>query len=121
MPSYNYNRDDHPSPVRTSRQPFTFPSHHHLLITSSKNVLSWNREGLHELFTSGSKGVVAAKESRDGGGQLAIADSQVVVLFDVEQGSNKSYRLKGSDVSAGQHTTGTTLKNNHHLGSSPPA
>lgn len=53
---------------------------------------------MHELFTSGSRGILAAKESRDGGGQIAVADSQVVVLYDISHGSNKSYRLKGSDV-----------------------
>jgi hypothetical protein len=75
-----------------------FPVDHHLVITTERHVLSYDETGLHKIFHSGSNGILAAKEARDGSGTLAIADSQVVVLHRVEHGMEKSYRLKGTDV-----------------------
>ena len=51
-----------------------------------------------EIFRSGSEGIVAAKKAHNGSSLLAVADSQVVVLHDIEKGMQKSYKLKGSDV-----------------------
>jgi hypothetical protein len=77
---------------------FVFPSDYHLVITTECHVLSYDATGLHNIFRSGSSGILAAKEARDGSGTLAIADSQVVVLHRVERGMEKSYRLKGTEV-----------------------
>lgn len=77
---------------------FVFPTDHHLVITTERHVLSYDESGLHKIFQSGSHGILAAKEARDGSGTLAIADSQVVVLHRVDHGLEKSYRLKGTDV-----------------------
>jgi hypothetical protein len=76
----------------------TFPPSHHLIVTTRRNVCSWNARGLTDIFHSGSEGIVAAKKATDGSGMLAVADSQVVVLHDVGRGMEKSYRLKGGDV-----------------------
>jgi len=73
-----------------------FPDSHHLVIATEKAVLCLDRDGLVSIFTSSSSGILAAKEAKDGRGTLAIADSQVVVLHNVEKG-DKSYRLKGTD------------------------
>ena len=54
---------------------------------------------MHEIFRSGSGGIVAAKKTADGAGLLAVADSEVVLLHDIKKGMQKSYRLKGTDVS----------------------
>jgi hypothetical protein len=90
-----------PLPVRriTTNDQFTPPSDHHLVITTEQHVLSYDSDGLNRIFKSGSGGILAAKETRDGSGTLAIADSQVVVLHQVERGMERSYRLKGTDVS----------------------
>jgi hypothetical protein len=77
---------------------FVFPADHHLVITTERHVLSYNKGGLHQIFRSDSNGILAAKEARDGSGTLAIADSQIVVLHRVEYGMEKSYRLKGTHV-----------------------
>jgi len=69
---------------------------HHLVIATEKAVLCLDKDGLVSIFTSSSSGILAAKEAKDGRGTLAIADSQVVVLHNVEKG-DKSYRLKGTD------------------------
>jgi hypothetical protein len=84
----------------TIHDQFTFPSDHHLVITTEQHVLSYDRNGLNQIFKSGSGGILAAKETRDGSGTLAIADSQVVVLHQVERGMERSYHLKGIDVRA---------------------
>ncbi len=91
-------------PVETSDfDPSTFPKSHHLIVTTTKGVYSWSRNGITELFRSGSEGIVAAKRAGDGSGVLAVADSQVVILHDVKRGMDKSYRLKGSDVCCTVH------------------
>jgi hypothetical protein len=76
-----------------------FPSAHHLIIVTEREVLSWNEQTLRKVFTSSSSGILAAKEANDGSQTLAVADSQVVVLHQVDKGMEKSYRLKGTDVS----------------------
>ncbi|QDS68927.1 hypothetical protein FKW77_008361 [Venturia effusa] len=76
---------------------FVFPLDHHLVITTERHVLSCDQSGLHKIFQSGSRGILAAKEARDGSGTLAIADSHVVVLHQVDRGLERSYRLKGTD------------------------
>lgn len=75
---------------------FEFPESHHLVITTEKRVLCLDSDGLSNVFTSSSSGILAAKEAKDERGTLAIADSQVVVLHNLEKG-DKSYRLKGTD------------------------
>ena len=82
----------------SSQASSTFPRSHHLIITTAKGVFAWGSHGVKEIFRSGSEGIVAAKKAIDGSGLLAIADSQVVVLHDVNKGMQRSYRLKGSDV-----------------------
>jgi hypothetical protein len=78
---------------------FSFPAKHHLSVVTERNVLAWNATGIRKTFTSGSNGILAAKETRNGSGTLAVSDSHVVFLHQVEQGMGKSYRLKGADVS----------------------
>jgi hypothetical protein len=87
-------------PVRRStiNDQFIFPTDQHLVITTEQHVLSYDSNGPNKIFKSGSGGILAAKETRDGSGTLAIADSQVVVLHQVEHGMERSYRLKGTDV-----------------------
>ena len=60
-------------------------------------VRVWGRDGCNHVFTSGSEGIAAAKGAKDGS-VLAIADAQVVILHKIEEGQNKSYRLKGAQV-----------------------
>ena len=90
---------------------FAFPPQHRLIITTTKGVYIWDVYGLTEVFQSGSKGIVAAKRVASGGEMLAVADSEVVILHEFNGGLQKSYRLKGSEVSvtAGAHCT-TILK-----------
>ncbi|KAF1990456.1 hypothetical protein K402DRAFT_325034, partial [Aulographum hederae CBS 113979] len=99
MRSSRASLNDAPSPVsiRSPASPFTFPPDHHLIITTESRILSWSANGIYDVFKSGSRGICAAKEARDGSGVLAIADSQVVVLHDVREKEGGTYRLKGTD------------------------
>lgn len=74
-------------------------SDYHLAITTPRHILRWDGNGLTSVFESASGGILTARESKDGSGLLAIADSQVVLLYDVVSGQDRSYRLKGIDVS----------------------
>ena len=76
-----------------------FPPQHHLIVTTTRGVYIWDAHGVTEIFRSGSEGIVAAKRVTSGSEMLAVADSQVVVLHEFNGGLQRSYRLKGSEVS----------------------
>jgi hypothetical protein len=75
-----------------------FLQSNHLVIVTESRVQSWDKSGLRTIFTSGSNGILAAKESNDGNGTLAIADRHLVLLHEVIKGMEKSYKLKGAEV-----------------------
>ncbi|KAI9799911.1 MAG: hypothetical protein M1833_003833 [Piccolia ochrophora] len=75
----------------------SFPTSHHLVITTRKRVYAWDQYGLTSLFESRSNGIVAAKRATHGGDTLAVADSELVVLYNLRQHVDKSYRLKGDE------------------------
>ena len=54
---------------------------------------------------------MAAKRVAGGGEMLAVADSEVVVLHEFDGGKQKSYRLKGSEVSVASTAHRTTILN----------
>lgn len=76
---------------------FAFPSEHQLIITTTTGVYAWDAQGVTQIFHSGSEGIVAAKRLASGNEMLAVADSQVVVLHEINEGK-QSYRLKGSEA-----------------------
>ncbi|KAJ9644139.1 hypothetical protein H2199_004007 [Coniosporium tulheliwenetii] len=100
MPSKHATQHGRPSPVKAPRA-FSFPSSHHLIVTTDEHVLAWDAQGLRSIFSSASGGILAAKEAKDGNGLLAIADSQVVLLHDINRGKERSYRLRSTDASTG--------------------
>ncbi|CUS08600.1 unnamed protein product [Tuber aestivum] len=79
----------------TNSAPFEDDKQWKLVITTNSMVRVWDRDGCNHVFTSGSDGIVAAKGAKDGS-VLAIADSEAVMLHQIEEGQNKSYRLKGA-------------------------
>ncbi|CCX16217.1 Similar to hypothetical protein [Tuber melanosporum Mel28]; acc. no. XP_002837631 [Pyronema omphalodes CBS 100304] len=66
-----------------------------LFITLNSKICAWDNKGCEPIFTSSSRGIVAAKRAQDGS-LLAIADAQVVMLHQIKDGQDKSYRLKGT-------------------------
>jgi hypothetical protein len=73
-----------------------FPESHHLLLTKEKQVLCLDASGLSHIFTSNSNPILAAKESTDGRGTLALADGTVMLLHSLDRGW--SHKLKRTDV-----------------------
>jgi hypothetical protein len=69
------------------------------IIVTTNGIYSWTSDGIKELFRSGSGGIVAARQIHGPQNLLAVADSQVVILHDIDKGQQKSYRLKRTDVS----------------------
>ena len=101
--SYEFHRRRRLSMMATgslSSSSSFFPSSHELIVTTNEGVYSWTSEGVGQVFSSGSGGIVGAKRTGSQRGLLAVADSQVVILHDVNQGMRHSYRLKGTEVSA---------------------
>ncbi|KAK7547742.1 WD40-repeat-containing domain protein [Phyllosticta citricarpa] len=96
MPPSRVAQNARPGPVEPPTA-FTFPKDHHLIVTTEQFVWSWDARGLTNAFRSGSGGILAAKEAKDGSGLLAVADDQVVVLHDANRGMKRSYRLKGTE------------------------
>ncbi|KAK8238254.1 quinon protein alcohol dehydrogenase-like superfamily [Phyllosticta capitalensis] len=96
MPPSRVAQKARPGPVEPLAS-FSFPKDHHLIVTTERYVWSWDARGLTNAFRSGSGGILAAKEAKDGSGLLAVADDQVVVLHDPNRGMKRSYRLKGTE------------------------
>lgn len=81
-----------------SQSTFKLPINSHLIITTSGGIFSWDRDGVKKLFSSSKKGILAAREARDGSQVLAVADEHVVVLHDCKRGREESWGLSGSEV-----------------------
>ena len=75
-----------------------FPSSNHLVVSTTKGVYTWTHEGVDELFRSESGGIAAAKRIFDGGNLLAIADSHIIILHNIETGVPERHGLKGITV-----------------------
>ncbi|KAL8773716.1 MAG: hypothetical protein Q9209_001484 [Squamulea sp. 1 TL-2023] len=90
---YAFDPLDDPRPV-----PFKFLRTHHLVITTAQRIYTCGSHGITEIFKSGNKGIVAAKQASSGSGILAIADDQLVILHDVRKGLRSSYRLRSADA-----------------------
>lgn len=80
---------------------FNFPDSHELIVTTPRSVFVWSNDGIVPVFQSTTNGIVASRKTAQGGGLLAVADSQVVLLHDMKKGNEKTYKLKGSDVRVG--------------------
>lgn len=91
------------------------PKTHHVIITTTKAVYSWNGNAITELFRSDSQTIVAAKRAPDGSGLLAVADSQAVTLHDGTKGTERTYRLKGSEVWSGAVRSGRQLADRNRV------
>jgi hypothetical protein len=77
---------------------FEIPPDAHLLITTSKHIYTWDRKGLHVVFTSTRAGIVAAKEANNGSGLMAVASQHVVVMHDPRRNRDDSWGLNANDV-----------------------
>ena len=107
-------------PGPSEQGPFAFPPQHRLVITTTKGVYIWDVYGVTEIFRSGSEGIVAAKQVASGSEMLAVADSEVVILYEFNGGLQKSYRLKGSEVSIASGAHRTTMLNAYPGASEAP-
>ncbi|CAD0110278.1 unnamed protein product, partial [Aureobasidium uvarum] len=80
-----------------SQPAFNFPTNSHLIITTSGGIFSWDRDGVKKLFSSSKKGILAAREAKDGSQVLAVADEHVVVLHDCKRGREESWGLSSNE------------------------
>lgn len=80
-----------------ARKPLPTNPQHHLVVTTARGVYAWNCRGIVELFSSSSEGIVTARTIQTDKELLAVADSQVVILHDVEKGMQRTYRLKSGE------------------------
>jgi hypothetical protein len=82
------------------------PAEHNLPSQRSLIVVTSNAIHLHSqtedkvIFECESAdGIVKAQTSSDNSGMLAIADSQIILLYDIGKERKKRHKLKGGDVS----------------------
>ncbi|KAI4850422.1 WD40 repeat-like protein [Aureobasidium sp. EXF-8845] len=85
------------APMPASQPTFKLPSNSHLIITTSGGIFSWDQNGIKKLFSSSKKGILAAREAKDGSQVLAVADEHVVVLHDCKRGREESWGLSGNE------------------------
>lgn len=99
----------------SARTPFDDDSTWKLFITTHSQIKAWDQSSCDTVFSSSSRGIVAAKRARDGeltvvqrsrisgadvvGSAVAIADAQVVMLHNYKETQDKTYRLKATQVS----------------------
>jgi hypothetical protein len=86
------------APTPASQPAFKLPPTSHLIITTSGGIFSWDQDGVKKLFSSSKKGILAAREAKDGSHVLAVADEHVVVLHDCKRGREESWGLSGNEV-----------------------
>ncbi|KAI4742690.1 WD40 repeat-like protein [Aureobasidium sp. EXF-12298] len=86
------------APKPASQPAFKVPTNTHLIITTSGGIFSWDQNGVKKLFSSSKKGILAAREAKDGSQVLAVADEHVVVLHDCKRGREESWGLSGNEV-----------------------
>ncbi|KAF2202517.1 WD40 repeat-like protein, partial [Delitschia confertaspora ATCC 74209] len=83
--------------MATSR---TLPIPHNLLITTPSTIYLYSHSTTKTLFEcSETSGILTVKAARDNSGLLAIADSQLVILHDITQGTDRKHTLKRGDGS----------------------
>ena len=70
---------------------------HHLIVTTAVGVYSWSNRGSAEIFSSNSKGIVTSRNMKTDKEFLAVADSEIVILHDIEKGMQRTYRLRNED------------------------
>lgn len=100
--SHRHHRHNHYITPLPQNKHDSIPRTHHLLITTPSAVYAWDFHGLHVLFTSSKKGILAAKEAKDGSRMLAVADRHTVVLQDCQRGrrEQRSWGLGPGDDEA---------------------
>ena len=69
-----------------------------LIVTTPNDVYSWSTNGVQEIFHTHSSGILAAKRTLNHRNLLAVSDSRVVVLHDLDNATTNSYRLRGTKV-----------------------
>lgn len=75
------------------------PHEHSLFIVTSNKIIhhaSSVKEALFECEYAGS--IVNARASKDNSSVVAVADSQVVILYDAAHRKDKTYKLKNGHV-----------------------
>ncbi|KXL47340.1 hypothetical protein M433DRAFT_152867 [Acidomyces richmondensis BFW] len=97
MPHTKHIADDQPQEAETAPIAFNIPNDLHLLITTPGCIYAWDSEGIHAIFTSSRRGIVAAREAKDGSGVLAVADKHVVVLHDTRRATQQSWGLEAGE------------------------
>jgi len=97
MPHTRHIADQEPQITETASTAFSIPDDYHLLITTPGCIYAWDSEGIRAIFTSSRKGIVAAREAKDGSGVLAVADKHVVVLHDTRRATQRSWGLEAGE------------------------
>lgn len=104
MPSMAFVQQSMPEEAFPAISLPAFPQSHELRITTVKGVYSWSASGISLIFMSSSEGVVAAKGSPSDRHLLAVADSELVTIFDLHRRKQERYSLRRNEqvITAGR-------------------
>ncbi|KAF2877193.1 hypothetical protein BDV95DRAFT_463201, partial [Massariosphaeria phaeospora] len=74
------------------------PPDHNLCVTTPSAIYFHTSSTRRRLFQCATpEGILNARAAKDNSGLLAVADSQLVILFDAARGRDREYRLKSGD------------------------
>ncbi|ORY04670.1 hypothetical protein BCR34DRAFT_604768 [Clohesyomyces aquaticus] len=77
---------------------FQLPPTRNILITTPNTILLHSEFHRRKLFRCATPdGILNARAAKDNSGLVAIADSHLVILYDVKRGKDRQYRLKSGD------------------------
>ena len=92
-----FARKSGPEPVNRTKFIFQFPIHHHLIVSTDNRILSIDTNGVH-LILDKLGGVLAVRKAKDGSGNFAISDGQVVILHNTRNANIKTYKVHAAKV-----------------------
>ena len=92
------HRNSGPRPVWSSQNQFRFPASHHLVITTAESVLQLSKKGVLPLLNSPSGGILAVREAKNGSGNIALADGQIVIVQNVKKIANRTFKFHAEKV-----------------------
>lgn len=87
-----------PKPIWSSYNQSRIPTNHRLLVATSENILLLSKKGVRPLLNSPSGGILAVKEAKNGSGNIALADGQIVIIQNIEKVAGNTFKLHAEKV-----------------------
>lgn len=91
-------RNSKPRPIGSSQNQSRIPTTHRLLIATAESILLLSEKGVRPILNSPSGGILAVKEAKNGSGNIALADGQIIIIQNIEKVAGKTFKLHAEKV-----------------------